>query len=217
MKRSAVIFGASGLVGNELMRELQLNDSYEKITALVRKELDIHHSKLNQIILNDYSNLPDHSRNLTATDYFCCIGTTIRTAGTKEAFRRVDYEIPVQIADLAQKLMIPNLVIISSIGADAGSRNFYLRTKGDMEDTVSITYKGNLKFVRPSLLIGNRKEHRAGEKAGIIFMKTFSWMFKGPLKKYRGIHPRTVAKAMIRATSLPQNKTFLEGDDLFEN
>ncbi|HEX2393948.1 MAG TPA: NAD(P)H-binding protein [Bacteroidales bacterium] len=215
MKRSAVVFGASGLVGTELIKELKSNDSFEKITAVVRSELDLHYPKINQVILTDYDNLSDHVRKLTATDYFCCIGTTIKTAKSKEAFQKVDYGIPVQIATLASQLNIPNLVVVSSIGANANSRNFYLRTKGEMENAVRKVFKGNLKFLRPSLLIGKRNEHRAGEKAAVIFMKTLGWIFSGPIKKYKGISARTVAKAMILATTLPPDKIYLEGDDLF--
>jgi len=215
MKRSAVVFGASGLVGTELLKELKSKDDFEKISPVVRGELNLQHPKINQIILNDYENLSDHIRSLTATDYFCCIGTTIKTAKSKEAFRKVDYGIPVQIATLARQLNIPNLVIVSSIGADSRSGSFYLRTKGDMENEVRKIYKGNLKFVRPSLLLGDRKESRSGEKIAIVFMKAFAWIFTGPMKKYRAIPVRTVARSMIYATSLPVDKIFLEGEDLF--
>jgi uncharacterized protein YbjT (DUF2867 family) len=215
MKRSAVVFGASGLVGTELVRELKSKDDFERITIVVREELSLQHPRIMQEILSDYENLSDHIRNLTATDYYCCIGTTIKKAKSKEAFRKVDYGIPVQIASFAQQLGIPNLVVISSVGADASSRNYYLRTKGEMENAVSKIYKGNLKFIRPSLLLGKRKEHRSGEKAAIIFMSLFGWLFTGPLKKYHGISARNVAQSMIRATTFPEGKIFLEGDDLF--
>jgi uncharacterized protein YbjT (DUF2867 family) len=152
---------------------------------------------------------------LSATDYFCCIGTTIKKAKTQEAFRTVDYGIPLRIATLAQKLNIPNFIIISSVGARSNSRNFYLSTKGEMEAAVRKVYHGNLKFLRPSLLLGKRKEFRKGENAAINFMKTFGWIFAGPLKKYKAISASTVAKAMIQASVLPADKLVLEGYDLY--
>jgi uncharacterized protein YbjT (DUF2867 family) len=215
MKRTAVVFGASGLVGTELVKELKPNDKYEQITLVVRTELNLSHPKITQLILSDYDNLTDHLRKLTASDYFCCIGTTIKKAGSKDNFRKVDFEIPLKIASLAKQLSIPNLIIISSVGADEKSKNFYLRTKGEMENAVRKIYNGNLKFLRPSLLMGNRNEQRAGEKIGIGFMKMFGWIFTGKMKKYKGIPAKTVARAMIQATNLPLNKVVLEGDDLF--
>ena len=135
---------------------------------------------------------------LNASVYFCCIGTTIKTAGSKAAFIQVDLDIPVQIAQLAQALAIPYLVVISSVGANALARNFYLQTKGKMENAVRKAYTGNLHFMHPSLLMGNRDEFRTGEKMASGFMKAFGWLFIGPLKKYRGINARDVAIAMIK-------------------
>lgn len=217
MRKTAVVFGATGLIGIELVGELLNNDAYEQVVVAVRKELPIQNSRLVQVIVHDFTNLPDHKRKLNATDYFCCIGTTIKTAGSQDAFRNVDFGIPVQIARLAQELGVPNMVVVSSVGADAGSGNFYLRTKGDMEQSVRSCYKGNLKFVRPSLLMGNRTEYRFGERLAAVFMKALGWMFIGPLKKYRGIHANQVAKAMIRSVDLPAGKLYLESDELLHS
>lgn len=215
MKRSAVVFGASGLTGSELLDQLQISDEFERITAVVRSPLSIQHSKADQVILSDYDNLSDHERKLHATDYYCCIGTTIKKAGSQQAFRKVDFEIPVRIALLASRLNIPNLVIISSIGANHKSQNFYLRTKGEMENEVIKIYKGNLKFARPSLLLGSRPDTRPGERAAVVFMKTFGWLFTGSLKKYKAIPSDVVARAMIHAAATSDGRLFIEGDDLF--
>jgi len=217
MKKTAVVFGATGLIGKELVNELLNNDAYEQVVAAVRKELTIQNTRLVQVIVHDFTNLPDHKRKLKATDYFCCIGTTIKIAGSQDAFRKVDLAIPIQIARLAQELEVPNLVVVSSIGADAGSGNFYLQTKGEMEQSVRSYFKGNLKFVRPSLLMGDRNDYRFGERMATVFMNALGWMFIGPLKKYRGIHANQVAKAMIRSVDLPAGKLFLESDDLFHS
>lgn len=215
MSRSAVVFGATGLVGKALVHELLLKNEYSRVVAVVRKDLALPNAKLEQIMITDFSNLSDHKRKLKADDYFCCIGTTIKTAGSQEAFKMVDLGIPVRIAELASELEIPNLIVISSIGSDAHSRNFYLRTKGEMEYEVRRAYKGNLKFIRPSLLIGNRNESRFGEKVAVAVMNAMGWMFVGPLKKYKGISADIVAKSMIKAAHLTSEKVYVESDELF--
>jgi uncharacterized protein YbjT (DUF2867 family) len=213
-RKSAVVFGATGLVGKELINALLENNDFESITAVVRKQLVLTDSKLKQIKLPDFSKLLDLRDKLKAEVFFCSVGTTIKTAGSKEEFARVDLEIPKKIAQLAEALSIPSLVAISSIGADVNSSNFYLRTKGEMEKTVREIYHGNLKFVRPSLLMGNRNEFRFGEKVSVAFMKGFGWLFAGPFKKYRGIYARDVAHVMIKISDQPADKLIYESDEL---
>jgi uncharacterized protein YbjT (DUF2867 family) len=215
-RKSAVVFGATGLVGKELINALLENNDFESITAVVRKQLVLTDSKLKQIKLPDFSKLLDLRDKLKAEVFFCSVGTTIKTAGSKEEFARVDLEIPKKIAQLAEALSIPSLVAISSIGADANSSNFYLRTKGEMEKTVREIYHGNLKFVRPSLLMGNRNEFRFGEKVSVAFMKGFGWLFAGPFKKYRGIYARDVAHAMIKISDQTADKMIYESNELQE-
>jgi uncharacterized protein YbjT (DUF2867 family) len=214
MKKTAVVFGATGLVGKELVAELLSQDEFEKVIIVVRRELLLRDPKLEQLLLKDFADLENFRAGLHASDYYCCIGTTIKIAGSQDAFYRVDHDIPLQIARLAEELAVPNLVVISSIGADASSRNFYLRTKGEMENDVQAAYHGNLKIVRPSLLMGLREEHRFGEKTANVVMKAIGWLFIGPLRKYRGIHARDVAKSMIRATRLTADRIWFESDEL---
>jgi nucleoside-diphosphate-sugar epimerase len=214
MNKTAVVFGATGLVGSELTVELLKGSEYDKIIIVTRKELHDLNPKLEQIILPDFSGLLQLQDKLASETYFCCIGTTIKIAGTQDAFKKVDYGIPVSIAQLARDLNVANLVIISSIGADSGSPNFYLRTKGEMENEVKRIYSGNLKIVRPSLLMGKRMEYRFAEKFAVFFMKTMGWLFIGPLKKYRGINAADVARAMIRLAFLPSEKVVYESDEL---
>jgi len=216
LKKCAVVFGATGLVGKELVNELCAGSDFEKITAVTRKKLSISDPKLEQVQIDDFSKLIDLKDKLKAGVYFCCIGTTIKTAGSEEAFAKVDLDIPKKIAHLAETLSIPSLVVISSIGADAASSNFYLRTKGEMEKSVREIYSGKLRIVRPSLLMGNRDEFRFAEKVSVGFMKTFGWMFAGPLKKYRGIYARDVARAMIKISHFKSGKTVYESNELLE-
>jgi len=212
--KRAVVFGATGLVGKELVNALLENIDFENVTVVVRKQLALTDPRLTQIKLSDFSKLMDLRDKLKAGVFFCCIGTTIKTAGSKEEFARVDLEIPKNIARLAESLSIPSLVAISSIGADADSSNFYLKTKGEMEKAVREIYHGNLKFVRPSLLMGNRDEFRFGEKVSTTFMKGFGWLFAGPFKKYKGIYASDVAFAMIKISDLPSDKMIYESDEL---
>jgi uncharacterized protein YbjT (DUF2867 family) len=212
--KSAVVFGATGLVGKELIKALLENKDFENVTAVLRKQLVLTDPRLKQIKLSDFSKIMDMRDKLKAGLFFCCIGTTIKTAGSKEEFAKVDLEIPKSIARLAESLSSPSLVVISSIGADAGSSNFYLKTKGEMENAVRELYHGNLKFVRPSLLMGNRDEFRFGEKVSTAFMKGFAWFFAGPFKKYKGIYASDVALAMIQISDLPSDKLIFESDEL---
>ena len=215
-KGSAVVFGATGFVGKELINVLLKNNEFDKVIAVTRRDLSIANPELEQVKLNDFSQLMNLKDKLNAAVFFCCIGTTIKIAGSKEAFRQVDLFIPQKIAKLAELLSVPSLVIISSIGASYTSSNFYLKTKGEMEKTVRELYSGNLKIVRPSLLMGQRDEFRFGEKASVGFMKVFGWVFAGPLKKYKGIYAHDVARAMIKIAQLPSEKVIYESDELHD-
>ncbi|MCE5175863.1 MAG: NAD-dependent epimerase/dehydratase family protein [Bacteroidales bacterium] len=214
--KTAVVFGGSGLVGMALIHELIADENYEKVTVVLRDYIPISDPKLEQLILIDFRHLLHLQGELNATDYFCCIGTTIKKAGSQEAFVQVDFEIPTSIAQMAKEHSIPNLVVISSLGANAASSNFYLRTKGKMEESVRKIYSGNLKFIRPSLLIGKRKELRWGESMGMFFILLFGWLLIGPLRKYRGVYAIDVAKAMIKLTKYPPEKVVFESKELKE-
>jgi len=215
-EKTAVVFGATGLVGKELTGQLCSGSDYEKVVTVVRKKLPTTDQKIEQVQIDNFEKLVDLKDKLKAQSFFCCIGTTIKTAGSKEAFTKVDLDIPKRIAQLAEALSIPSLVIISSIGADAASSNFYLRTKGEMEKSVREIYSGKLRIVRPSLLMGNRDEFRFGEKASVGFMRAFGWMFAGPLRKYRGIYARDVARVMIKISRFKSDKVIFQSDELLD-
>jgi len=214
MKKTAVVFGATGLIGKELVKALLSDDSYESVTVVVRSPLVLPDSKLSQIMLTDFSKLSELKGILKSGSWFCCLGTTIKTAGSREAFARVDLGMPEAIAGLAEAASAESLVVISSIGANASSSNFYLRTKGEMEKAVRDIYKGNLRFVRPSLLMGDRVEFRLAEGASAVFMKAFGWMMIGPMRKYRGIKAGDLARAMIIISNGPADKMIYESDEL---
>jgi uncharacterized protein YbjT (DUF2867 family) len=214
LKKCAVVFGATGLVGKELVTELSASNDFEKIISVTRKNLTLSDPKLECVQIDDFSKLMDLKEKLKGGLFFCCIGTTIKSAGSQEAFTRVDLEIPMKIAQLAETLSVPAMVVISSMGANSSSSNFYLRTKGEMEKKVREAYSGKLRFVRPSLLMGKREEFRFGERIAVGFMKAFGWLFAGPLKKYKGIYARDVARAMIKISHFKSGKIVYESNEL---
>lgn len=213
-KKNAVVFGATGLIGKELVKALLSDVSYENVTVVVRNPLVVTDLKLSQIKLADFSKLPELKGKLRSGDWFCCVGTTIKTAGSQEAFTSVDLGIPVAIAGLAEAAGAGSLVVISSIGADASSGVFYLRTKGEMEKEVREIFKGKLSFVRPSLLMGDRGEFRLAESVSAVFMKFLGWIMVGPLRKYRGIKAGDLARAMIIISNREDAGLIYESEEL---
>lgn len=212
--QSAVVFGATGLVGRELVRQLLADESYDRVVVVVRRLLPFSHPLLEQVFVADYSELPRFSDQLTASVYFCCIGTTQRKTRDKGAYRGVDVGIPIQIASLATALNVPTLIVVSSIGASSRSTNFYLKNKGDMELAVRAAFSGRLVFVRPSMLIGLRREFRLSEAVAAVLMLAFDWMLAGNMSKYRGIRVKKVAKAMMQLASLTQTDSIYETHEL---
>lgn len=211
-KRSALVFGASGLVGTELIHLLLEHPEYQSVHSFGRSKLDIKHPKLQQLIV-DFEAMNKQRDVFKNKDVYCCLGTTIKKAKTREAFRRVDYDFVVNAAALAKEQEVENFAVISSLGANKASRNFYLKTKGEMEAALSKLNFKKLRILRPSILLGNRKEKRLGEKIGIVLIKVLNPLLIGKLKKYRGVHAHAVARKMISATlSNEAGTTFIESD-----
>lgn len=197
------IAGATGLTGSFVLQHAIRQNNIHQIILPLRKPLELKHQKITQVI-TDYSDEALLSNILTDADaIICCIGTTIKKAGSQEAFRKVDYEIPVKLARCASG-NTRTFVLMSSVGADKTSDNFYLRTKGETEDIVYELFKGRLIIARPSLLLGNRKELRIGEKAAIYLSPVFNLFMQGSLKKYKAIKAEEVARAMVYAAIYPQ-------------
>lgn len=198
--RKAVVLGGTGLIGGELIKLLIENNSYTEIRVLGRRNVDIASSKIHFFKV-DMENLLQHESLFKVDDVFCCLGTTIKTAGSKEAFRKVDYEMVVNAAKATESHPCEGrdqqFIMISSLGANTQVSSFYLRTKGETEKAVLETNIHSISILRPSILFGNRVEKRAGEKIGISFMKFATPILQGSLKKYRGIEAKTVAEAMI--------------------
>lgn len=195
--KTALIAGASGLTGTELLTLLLKSDHYSKVYSLVRRKSGFSNDKLIEV-LTDFSDLEkDLSSISTIDDVYCCLGTTMKKAGSKEAFRKVDHDIPVQLAAWAQKKKAGQFLCISAMGANEKSVVFYNKVKGETEKDISALNIPSVTFFRPSLLLGDRKESRPGEKAGIILFKLIKPLFSGPLLNYRGIEVTKVAKAIF--------------------
>ncbi len=209
--KTALLFGATGLTGGYLLKIL-LNDSrYCNVKIGVRQPLKLSHPKLFEFV-TDFNDNSALQANAVADDYFCCLGTTIKKARSKEAFRRVDLDIPILMANMATSVKAKKMLVISSLGADADSRNFYLQVKGQMEEAVSTAYDGSLYFFRPSLLLGERKQSRTGEQFAKIAMKALSWMMIGQLKKYRAVHAHTLARCMVEYANSEHRGGVIESD-----
>lgn len=194
-RKIAVLAGASGLVGQFLLDELLHSDEYEKVICLVRTKLPLRNDKLSQVI-TDFSDIKKYEFWTEVNSVFCCIGTTIKKAKSKENFRKVDIDIPKKLMEAAL-IADSDFHLISSIGANANSNNFYLKTKGEVEDYLKHSGIKCGHIYRPSGLLGNRKESRLGEKIGLGFLKLVSVFLIGSLKKYRGISAAHLAKKMM--------------------
>ena len=196
MISSALILGSSGLIGSHLLTLLLEAPQYGEVWALVRRPSGVSHQKLREHIV-DFDRLAETFGTLGGEDVFCCLGTTIHTAGSQEAFRMVDLTYVVDAAAMAQHNGATRFFVVSSIGADSKSSLFYSRIKGEMEVAVSRMPFQAIGILRPSLLLGDRKEFRLGEKAGALGMRLASFALQGPLRKYRAVQAADVAAAML--------------------
>ncbi|MFP7298167.1 oxidoreductase [Neobacillus niacini] len=194
-KKSALVLGATGLIGKELVKILNESEQYEKIRLLVRRPIDLESAICEEHII-DFNELHKYTELFQVTDIFCCLGTTIKAAKTKEAFRKVDYDYPVAAAKLAKENGAEKVLVISSMGADPKSLFFYSRVKGDLEAALISLNLPSLHIFRPSLLLGERSEFRLGEKIAEKSSGVMNKLMIGPLLPYRGIQARKVAAAM---------------------
>ena len=213
--KTALLFGASGLVGSHLLNLLISNNNYSKIKLFVRSTIDIIDPKI-EIIQTDFNNLENHREDIKGDDCFFCIGTTKKNSPDKNEYERVELEIPKQIAQIAKSNLVNSFVFVSSGYADPKSSGDYLKFKGLVEEELKRLNFSKLGIVRPSFLLGDRKEKRIGEKIGIFVFKILSPLFLGPLKKMKPIHSETVAKAMIKIANENLEKTIFESDEIVE-
>ena len=192
-RRIALVAGATGLTGSHLLTQLLADDRYLRVTALVRKTSPTPNRNVSPLVV-DFDKLPALPK---ADDAYCCLGTTIKKAGSQVAFRKVDFEYVVNFARAARKAGADRFLVVSSIGANARSSIFYSRVKGEMENALREIGFGALHIFQPSLILGERKEHRAAERFGIAAFSVMGMAMWGPMRKYRPINATTIARAMI--------------------
>ena len=194
-ERIALITGSTGLVGGFCLQDLLDEPAYTSVIALVRKPANFSHPKLTEMVVNfdELATKPP----VRSDDVFCTLGTTIKKAGSQEAFRNVDFGYVAALAGWAQRGGAKQFLVVSSVGADKSGRNFYLKTKGQMEEAVARAGYRSVHVFRPSLLLGPREEKRPGERIGTTIAKAFGFLFVGPLRKYHAIPAGTVARAMV--------------------
>ncbi len=194
--KSALLAGATGLVGGYALRRLLANPGYSRVESWGRRELPIDDPKLTQRIV-DFACLDAGIRGSVPDEVFCCLGTTIRKAGSEEAFRRVDYGYPLALARFARAFGAGKFLMVSALGAHPKSAVFYNRVKGETEQAIAAVGLPATYFFRPSILLGTRAENRPGEKIGIAAAKLLAPLLVGGLRKYRPIEADSVAAAMI--------------------
>lgn len=213
MGRTALVFGATGLTGGHLVEELIRNEEYNKVVIFTRREFHTTNPKVHQVT-TALDNIEAIADSIKGDDLFCCLGTTIKKAGSQDAFQRVDLNAPSKIALIASANGVKQFVIISSIGADAQSRNFYLRTKGQMEEAVQKSQFSAIAILRPSMIIGKRSEFRTAEEIAKLIYRPVSYLLFGGLRKYRAITAQIIARAMVRIALNPQKDIIFESNKI---
>ncbi|MCL1699721.1 NAD(P)H-binding protein [Lysinibacillus sp. Bpr_S20] len=193
--RAAIVVGATGLTGTSLVEQLCENDEYVSVTVITRRAPAYTHPKL-EVKIRNFDALEEKDIEF-AHELYCCLGTTIKKAGSREAFEKVDFEYPLTIASLAKNRGIPHMLVITAMGANENSPFYYNRVKGKLEHDLMELGLQRLSIIRPSLLVGEREEFRFGEKAGEKVLKLAKPLLVGPLKRTRAIEASQVAKAML--------------------
>ena len=213
--KTALVFGSTGLIGGHLISQLIKNDYYNKIKLFVRSEIVINEPKI-EIIQTDFNDLENHIEDVKGDDCFFCIGTTKQNSPDKNDYQKIELEIPKKIAEIAKINSVNSFIFISSIYANPKSSGDYVKFKGLVEEELKKLNFSNLGILRPSFLMGDRKDIRVGEKIGILTFRLLSPLLIGPLKKMKPINSEKVAKAMIKIANENLEKTIFESDEIVE-
>lgn len=200
-EQTAVVIGATGLTGNFVVEELLKDNGFTLVRTLTRKPIKLIHPRLQQQIVN-FSDLTDFKQKFGEGDViFCCIGTTQKKVkGDKDAYKKVDYDIPVNAAEIGLEKGFKKYLLVSAISANENSSNFYLQLKGKTENSIKKLPFQSISIFRPGQLLGKRNESRMGERILQPVTKILSYFLFGLLKKYRSINAKDVAKAMVKAS-----------------
>ena len=213
--KTALLFGSSGLVGGHLLNQLIKDTNYSKIKLFVRSDAEISDPKV-EIIKTDFNSLENHKEDIKGDDCFFCIGTTKHNSPDKDDYRRVELEIPKEVAQIAKSNLVNSFIFVSALYANPKSSGEYIRFKGQVEEELKKLNFPKLVILRPSILLGDRKKNRVVEEIGIIVMKMFSPLFFGGLKKMKPIHSEKVAKAMLIVAQDDFQQTIFESNQIVE-
>lgn len=202
-KQIASIIGATGMIGTYLQQVLTEDSSFDTIRILVRRPIPRPHPKI-EVKLVDFSDLESVKLAIDGSDsLFCAIGTTQKKVkGDRQAYLKIDFDIPVKTARLCKELDIDRMAIVSAVGANSKSRSFYLKLKGHVEDAISLEPIASIHFFQPSVLLGNRQEKRMMEKFAQRLMRFAQPVMQGGWRKYRAIEGLEVAQAMVQSVKL---------------
>ena len=211
----ALLFGSSGLVGGHLLNQLIKDTNYSKIKLFVRLVPEISDPKV-EIIKTDFNNLQNHKEDIKGDDCFFCIGTTKKNSPNKDEYKKVELDVPKEVAKIAKSNLVNSFIFVSALYANPKSLGDYVRFKGLVEQELKELNFPKLGIMRPSFLIGNRKEKRVSETIGIFVFKLLSPLLLGPLKKMKPIHSETVAKAMIAVIQKDIQQTIFESNQIVE-
>ncbi|RNC83153.1 MAG: NAD-dependent epimerase/dehydratase family protein [Balneola sp.] len=211
--KTAIVFGATGLVGSHLLQLLLSDDRYEKVLVFHRRSIGVTHPKLTEHT-SRFEEINVWKHLIQGDELYSALGTTLKKAGTKRAQFRVDYDHQFNVAEAAAANGVSSYCLISSVGATRQSKNFYLNMKGQLDNAVKQLAFKKICILRPSFLDGNRKEKRTKEKMGLAAFNLVS-LIPG-IRKYRPIHAHQVAEAMINALNQQNTKDMYEADEIFE-
>jgi uncharacterized protein YbjT (DUF2867 family) len=197
--KTAIVIGATGLIGSFITLKLLEDNRYEKVKVFVRNHTGIKHPKLEENIV-DFDLLKNRRAEFSGDELFSALGTTIKKAGSKEAQYKIDFTYQYETAKAALENGVKSYFLVSSIGANYKSNNFYLRLKGELDEKVKQLYFERIRIFRPSILVGSRNEKRTGESIGIKASGIVTSIIPG-LKKYKPIDASVVAEAMIKSAN----------------
>jgi uncharacterized protein YbjT (DUF2867 family) len=214
-QKTAILLGATGLTGRLLLNRLVADENYAIIKLFSRRESGIKSPKIKEFI-GDVLQLENFRNDFTADEVYCCVGTTSAKTKDRTVYRAIDFGIPYTASKLARENNIPTFLVISAIGANAKSKVFYTRTKGEMEQAVLDQKIPNTYILRPSLILGDRDKKRIGESIGAVLVKLTTVFLVGRFKKYRAIDADCIASALINLAKSKPDMQIVESDVIQE-
>ena len=213
--KTALLFGSSGLIGGHVLNELIQNSNYIKIKIFVRSSVEINNPKI-ETIKTDFNNLNKHIDDIKGDECFFCIGTTKKNSPDKREYQKIELEIPKKIAQIAKSNSVKSFFFVSSGYANPKSSGDYLKFKGQVEEEIKNLDFDKIGIMRPSFLLGGRKEERVGEKIGIMIFKLLTPFLIGSLRKMRPIPSEIVAKAMIKLANENISQNIFESNEILD-